>query len=325
MSNTQLLVVDDDARYAQSVCELLRLDGHSVVCEVDGVRALQRISVGDIAVLILDLDMPGVSGIDVLRAMQSRMSGLKTIVVSGSADIDKIAPVLRFAPFDYLAKPYDPRHLLTSVRDALACIARDGDLHTSFSDQAIARLTGGIAHDLNNILADIIGHTELSLGSAPDASHLNEVLAAGQRARDLISQILMLTQDDDLRRAQRPVRTGRIVVVDHEASVADCIADVLKRAGYDVLVFSDAAAALDHIEVAGCDVVLTLTDQALPQISGEQFAERVRAQTDAPPVVIMVGYADRAERYCTPVLKKPFRVAELLDIVETVARRASVQ
>jgi DNA-binding NtrC family response regulator len=92
MSNTQLLVVDDDARYAQSVCELLRLDGHSVVCEVDGVRALQRIGVGDIAVLILDLDMPGVSGIDVLRALQTRMSDLKTIIVSGIADIEKIVP-----------------------------------------------------------------------------------------------------------------------------------------------------------------------------------------------------------------------------------------
>ena len=100
MSTTQLLVVDDDARYAQSVCELLRLDGHSVECEVDGARALQRIGVGDIAVLILDLDMPGVSGIDVMRAVQTRMSGLKTIIVSGSADIDKIAPVLRFSPFD---------------------------------------------------------------------------------------------------------------------------------------------------------------------------------------------------------------------------------
>ena len=47
--------------------------------------------------------------------------------------------------------------------------------------------------------------------------------------------------------------------------------------------FSDAAAALEHIQMSGHDVVLTLTDQALPQISGEQFAERMRAQIDAPP------------------------------------------
>jgi DNA-binding response OmpR family regulator len=324
MSSTQLLVVDDDARYAASVCELLRLDGHSVVCEVDGVRALERIGVGDIAVLILDLDMPGVSGIDVLRALQTRMTGPKTIIVSGSADIDKITPVLRFGPFDYLAKPYDPKHLLTSVRGALACIGRDGDIRTSIADEAIARLTAGIAHDFNNILADIIGHTELALGSATDSSHLKEVLAAGQRARDLISQILTLTRHGATTTAKPNARTGRIVIVDHEVSVSDCIAEVLKREGYDVAVFSDAAAAHDYLETSGDDVVLALADQALPQSSGEQFVERLRAQTDAPPVVIMVGYADRAERYYTPVLKKPFRVAELLDVVDTV-RRGSVQ
>src|SRR5262249_45076373 len=114
------------------------------------------------------------------------------------------------------------------------------------------------------------------------------------------------------------------VIVDHETSVGDCIADVLKRAGYDACVFGDAGAALEHIETEGRDVALVLTDQALPQVSGEQFAERLYAQIDAPPVVIMVGYAERAERYRTSILKKPFRVAELLDVVESAARHRSV-
>ena len=325
MSTTELLVVDDDARYAASVCELLRLDGHSAAFEVDGLRALERIRSGDIAVLILDLDMPGVSGVDVLRALETRMGSPKTIIVSGVADVEKVAPVLRFGPFDYLAKPYDPKHLLTSVRGALACIADDADSRRLFADRAVSRLTGAIAHDFNDILADVIGHAELSLGSATDTGHLKEVLAAGQRARDLISQILMLTRRDDTTTAPTTPPTGRIVVVDHEVSIADCIADVLKRADYDVAVFSDAAAALDHIDAAGRDVALVLTDQALPQLGGAELVERVRAQPDAPPVVIMVGYADRDERYCTPVLNKPFRVAELLGVVATVARRDVAQ
>jgi DNA-binding NtrC family response regulator len=326
MSATRLLVVDDDARYAASVCELLRLDGHSAVFEVDGVRALERIRADDIAVLILDLDMPGVSGVDVLQALTARIGCLKTIIVSGIAEVESIAPALRFGPFDYLAKPYDPEHLLKSVRDALASITHDRDNRELLTDQAVCRVTSGIARDFNNILADIIGYTELSLGSVTGTGHLQEVLAAGQRARDLISQILMLTRGDRNDTVMnRPAPIGRIVIVDHEVSVAACIADVLRSSGCDVVAFSDAAAALDHINASGHDVAMVLTDQALPQLTGAQFAERVRVQPDGPPVVIMVGYADRADSYCTPVLNKPFRVAELLDVVATIARRSAIQ
>jgi DNA-binding NtrC family response regulator len=326
MSAARLLVVDDDARYAASVCELLRLDGHSVAFEVDGVRALERIRSDDIAVLILDLDMPRVSGLDVLQALATRIGCLKTIVVSGVSDIENIAPALRFGPFDYLAKPYDPRHLLASVRDALTSIARERESLAAFADQAVGRLTRGIAHDFNNILADIIGHTELSLGSVTGTGHMKEVLAAGQRARDLISQILLLTRHDRIDAVAATAGSmGHIVVVDYEVSVATCISDVLKSAGYDVVVFNDTAAAFDHIVTAGPGIALVLIDQVLPQLTGAQFAKRVRENADAPPIVIMAGYADRAERYCTPVLNKPFRVAELLDAVTTTARRTAVQ
>lgn len=323
MSATQVLVVDDDARYAASVCELLRTDGHAVAFEVDGARALERIQADEIPVLILDLDMPGVSGVDVLKALQTRTQRPKTIIVSGVADVEKLTPVLRLGSYDYFAKPYDPKHLLTSVRDAFVCIRRDGDNRARLEARATDRLAGAIAHDLNNILADIIGYTELALGSTTGTGHLKEVLTAGQRTRDLISQILMFTRRDpaDTGAAVSDLPTGRVVIVDHEVSIGDSIGDVLHRVGYNVAVFSDAAAALDHIAASSPDVALVLTDQALPQIPGAQFAERLRELPDAPPVVIMVGYADRADRQCAPVLNKPFRVGELLDVVRAKARR----
>jgi len=327
MSATQLLVVDDDSSYAASVCELLRSDGYTATFEVDGVHALERIRTDDIAVLILDLDMPGVSGVDVLQALPAHTGRPRTIIVSGIAEVEKIAPALRFGPHDYLAKPYDPKLLLRSVRDALACSRRDRDNRALVTAQAIGRLTDNIAHDFNNVLADVIGYTELSLGSATGTEYLKEVLAAGQRARDLISQILMLTRADRSDAASGTLHTaapaGHIVVVDHEVAVGNCVGDVLTDAGYEVVVFSEAAAALDHIDARCPDIALVLTDQALPQLTGTQFAERVRTLPDAPPVVVMVGYADRGEPHCTPVLSKPFRVAELLDGVGAIARRVA--
>jgi PAS domain S-box-containing protein len=119
MSTAQVLVVDDDARHAASVRELLSAHGYSVEFEVEGAQGLRRVKADSIDVLILDLDMPNMSGIDVLQALGADASSLKTIVVSGESHIEKITPILRLGAYDYLPKPYEPEQLLASVRNAV--------------------------------------------------------------------------------------------------------------------------------------------------------------------------------------------------------------
>jgi len=119
MSTAQILVVDDDARHAASVRELLSAHGYSVEFEVEGAQGLRRVKADSIDVLILDLDMPNMSGIDVLQAIGADANGLKTIVVSGESHVEKITPILRLGAYDYLAKPYEPEQLLASVRNAV--------------------------------------------------------------------------------------------------------------------------------------------------------------------------------------------------------------
>jgi PAS domain S-box-containing protein len=119
MSTAQVLVVDDDVRHAASVRELLCAHGYSVEFEIEGAKGLRRIKSDPIDVLILDLDMPNMSGMDVLQAIGSDNNGLKTIVVSGESHVEKITPILRLGAYDYLPKPYEPEQLLASVRNAL--------------------------------------------------------------------------------------------------------------------------------------------------------------------------------------------------------------
>jgi len=86
-------------------------------------------------------------------------------------------------------------------------------LRQSHKMEAIGTLAGGIAHDFNNILSAIIGYTELSLIEVDRGSILNanleEVIKAGKRARDLVSQILMFSRQGEYRHG--PIQLGSIV------------------------------------------------------------------------------------------------------------------
>ena len=128
-----------------------------------------------------------------------------------------------------------------------------------------------------------------------------------------------------------PLPDGHILVVDDEVSVGNFIGEVLRNAGYQTLVFNDSVAAFDHIGAHHEELALILTDQSMPQVSGLELAELARSVSKPPPVVIITGYADKADKAritdlgVAQVLSKPFRIEDLLEAVrQNVRRSASV-
>ena len=119
----QILIVDDDVRHASSVRDLLSAHGYQVDYETRGADGLSRLGSDAIDILILDLNMPDLSGIEVLQSLSRTGRQVKTIVVSGESAVDNVTPILRLGAYDYLPKPYEPAQLLTSVRNALQGIA----------------------------------------------------------------------------------------------------------------------------------------------------------------------------------------------------------
>jgi two-component system, OmpR family, phosphate regulon response regulator PhoB len=123
-TRTRVLVVDDDERVRTVVAWQLEADGYAVAQARDGADALERIDVERPDLVVLDLSMPGLGGLDVLRrvrALEAQCGGaaLPVIVLSGrSGETDRIVG-LDLGADDYLVKPFSPGELAARVRSVL--------------------------------------------------------------------------------------------------------------------------------------------------------------------------------------------------------------
>ena len=115
-----LLLVDDELNLLMSMEELLKLHGYSTTIAHGGAAALTLLDTQNFDLVILDLNMPDVSGHDVLRHIKENDYRSTVIVVSGETSFEAVSQALKLGAYDYLRKPYAPDGLLTTIRNAVA-------------------------------------------------------------------------------------------------------------------------------------------------------------------------------------------------------------
>jgi DNA-binding response OmpR family regulator len=139
----RILVVDDEEAIRELVGSYLRTEGFDVVEAVDGEDALAQIAQRAPELIVLDLRLPGISGLDVLREIR-RTSTVYVIVLTARADeADKLIG-LELGADDYITKPFSPRELVARVRAVLRRDRQDA-LATDSSDRPddeVIRLDG---------------------------------------------------------------------------------------------------------------------------------------------------------------------------------------
>jgi two-component system OmpR family response regulator len=116
--DAHILVVDDDAQIRQLVAKLLRGHGHRVSLAQDGREMWRVLEAAAVDLVILDVMLPGGSGLDLCRALRAR-SRLPIIMLTAlGSDTDRIVG-LEIGADDYLAKPFNPRELLARINAVL--------------------------------------------------------------------------------------------------------------------------------------------------------------------------------------------------------------
>ncbi len=115
----RILVADDDAVIREGLRRVLGMEGYLVETQPNGRLALDRLQESSFDLLITDLKMPGMSGLEVLQAVRVLQPEMPVILITGFAAVDNAVEVMKNGAADYLAKPFANEEIVAKVRKAL--------------------------------------------------------------------------------------------------------------------------------------------------------------------------------------------------------------
>jgi len=163
----KILVVDDEKAARKSLADILRLEGYDVTAVEDGPSALVLLEDQDIDLMLLDIRMPGMDGIDVMQQAAEVSPDTQIVMLTAHGSMESAIESLRYGAHDYLIKPSSPQEILSSVAGALA----------RHAEAQRKRL--------------LLGQMETSLQQLKDAEGVEQSSVAGQRVISLPDGVMV--------------------------------------------------------------------------------------------------------------------------------------
>ena len=207
MMGVRILVVEDDVDIATVLGDRLQAMGHDVTTVGDGqaaVDALPRVSPG---LLFLDIELPKLNGIQVLRHVRKELPDVPVIVMTAFGSISLAVEAMKEGATDFITKPFDTSQISTVIAQALERKAMSGE---------VTRLLGDISHDIKNLLQPVVSGTWLLKSEIKDIfDNLPEVEAVNAGAsRKLCDEVIGM------------LRNAASHIHDRAKEIADCVKDM---------------------------------------------------------------------------------------------------
>lgn len=116
---SKILVIDDERSIRNTLKEILEFEKYQVELAEDGIKALEMIKTSDFDVVLCDIKMPGLDGIEVLQKLEELKPDTPVVMISGHGNIDTAVESIKKGAFDFIEKPLDLNRLLITLRNAM--------------------------------------------------------------------------------------------------------------------------------------------------------------------------------------------------------------
>ena len=120
----EVFIVDDDALVLNAISVVLSREGYQVAGFAEGDSFLATAKARTPACVILDVNMPGQSGLDILKGLNAQQYPAPVFIISGAGDIPMAVEAIKNGAFDFIEKPFDATTVVTRVREAVEAWSR---------------------------------------------------------------------------------------------------------------------------------------------------------------------------------------------------------
>lgn len=115
----RILIIDDEPQLVESLAVRLKASGYAVFTAPDGVSGINKFKEQSPDLVILDIMMPGLSGLDTLKELKELNSGIPVIMLTAYGTPESAIEALHLGAYDHLSKPFNTATLLEMIKKAL--------------------------------------------------------------------------------------------------------------------------------------------------------------------------------------------------------------
>jgi len=115
----KILIVDDDKDLRFNLSCVLKEEGHEVIDASDGKQALEALAKGSPDLILLDIKLPGMDGVELLQEIKRKGSNLPIIMLTADSDVKIAVKAMKLGAYDYITKPFDDEELIIIIKKAL--------------------------------------------------------------------------------------------------------------------------------------------------------------------------------------------------------------
>jgi sigma-B regulation protein RsbU (phosphoserine phosphatase) len=218
-----LLVIDDDTDFVSGMVALLEGRGYRVFTAADGDTAWELIQTGKPEVVLVDWNMPGLDGLQLIRRMRAEEAhrGRYAIMVTARSGRGDIITGMDAGANDYLTKPFDNDELLARIKVGIRTCLLERELAEQVRRATVLEMAGSVAHEIGNPLAGA-KLLQLKILNRPEVQALPEVR---RDLEDLGSELhrieLLVRKAQHISRVRSKPYAGDLRIIDFDEKDAD--------------------------------------------------------------------------------------------------------